>query len=65
MAAFASLVGERAIGQDKMQRILFGLCRMEALRVREQVGKSWVLVSVIKVPVRTAETATFVSMYET
>lgn len=39
MVAFASLVGERVISQDKMQRILFGLCRMEALRVREQVGE--------------------------
>ena len=39
MTCFAALVGERVISREKMQRILFGLCRMEALRVRYQVGK--------------------------
>jgi len=39
MAAFAKLAAERVISTEKQQRILFGLCRMAALTVREQVGK--------------------------
>lgn len=39
MAALASLAEEHIISVEKMQRILFGLCRMEALRIREQVGE--------------------------
>ena len=39
MAALAKLAGERVVNADKLKRLVFGLCRMEALRVREQVGE--------------------------
>ena len=42
MAAFAKLAAERVISTERQQQILFGLCRMAALTVREQVGMFFV-----------------------
>jgi hypothetical protein len=39
MTSLAAVALQRVISREKMQRIIFGLCRMEALRVRDQVGK--------------------------
>lgn len=38
MAAFAALVREKVIRKENMERVLFGLCRLEAYRVRDRVG---------------------------
>jgi len=40
MALFANIVDKGIIPVAKLERILFGLCRMEAWRVRDQVGES-------------------------
>jgi len=39
MAALAKIAAERVVSADKLRRLVFGLCRMEALRVRDCVGK--------------------------
>lgn len=38
MAVLAHLVEQKVVSREKMERILFGLCRLEAWRVREHVG---------------------------
>ena len=38
MAFLANLVEKRVIASEKLERVLFGLCRLEASRVRDQVG---------------------------
>ncbi|CAB9502130.1 expressed unknown protein [Seminavis robusta] len=40
MASFADMAARRIIRQERLQKIIFGLCRMEALRVRKQVGEA-------------------------
>ena len=38
MASLAKLAGQRVVCAEKLTKLVFGLCRMEALRVRDQVG---------------------------
>lgn len=40
MCALAKLASERVVSNDKLKRLVFGLSRMEALRVRDQVGEA-------------------------